>query len=111
MQVVPHFDVSGSRTIAAVVLAGCLSACATSNQPETWMLNGRSQQQFAMDRARCQQLAADQINDQNTQSAGQAMARGGSSAALGGLLAALEMAQSQGAFARCMEARGYVRRP
>lgn len=98
------------RQCAALAVSLLQVACATSNPAEQWWLNGRSQAQFEADLARCRLIAADAIDDGKVKSAGEGIARGGGMAALGGLLAAAEWAQSQGVLNRCMQSRGYVQR-
>ena len=96
--------------LVIVISAGLLGACAATGPADEWWLNGRAPAQFEADRASCKSIAADSINSEKVETAGGGLARGGGMAALGGVMVALEWAQSQAVFSRCMQSRGYVQR-
>lgn len=89
------------------VLVICLlQGCAG---PTQWYLNGRTQQQFSMDDAKCTSIASGIYQGQGASSMGEGAALGDSNMlGLGALLSVFEYAEIKAIYNNCMRQHGYT---
>lgn len=89
-----------------VLSAFLISACGGASR---WYLNGKSEYQFRMDDASCQQYSLDSDQSQGGYYTGYGIASDDSTVAgLGVALAALEYGETNSRYQLCMQSRGYT---